>query len=264
MSPLQDFDRDGFAVRKGFLGAAETAELERAVREAQVDVAESSSLDRVGLVFKHNLFRRSKRLQDFVSSEKVVHLLREFAGPDFWVRWDQSIEKVPGGAPFPWHQDNGYSGLRDPHYQLWIALTSMTRENGGLWLQRGSHLRGIRGHGTQGPHVVTAADERDAVFIDAQPGDALVFSSFLLHKTDANSTDSKRLAYVIEYMSLDHFDPYIEGPYFVAARGGESAPEFVRYFRGRLSPATQLKYLRPRLERGARVLRHGCSKLLGR
>lgn len=47
------------------------------------------------------------------------------AGPDTWIRWDQAVWKRPGAPEFPMHQDNGYSGLAEPHLQLWVALTPM-------------------------------------------------------------------------------------------------------------------------------------------
>jgi ectoine hydroxylase-related dioxygenase (phytanoyl-CoA dioxygenase family) len=209
------------------------------LREAQEASKQSSHLDRNGLSFKHNVFKHSQKLRDFVASEKVVHLLRDIIGPDFWIRWDQTVEKQPGGAPFPWHQDNGYNGLSEGHFQLWVAVSKMTKENGGLWVQRGSHVHGKLPHSKIGTHVFNPGNEADAVFIDAEPGDAVVFSSFLLHKTEANTTQAPRLAYVVEYMKLGDFDPSIDAPYFVVARHGEPAPRFEQFFPHRLK--NQLK-----------------------
>jgi hypothetical protein len=43
-------------------------------------------------------------------------------------------------------------------------------------------------------------------------------------------------------MSLDHYDPLIEPPYFVVARHGRPAPQFVRWYRGSLNPISRLRY----------------------
>jgi ectoine hydroxylase-related dioxygenase (phytanoyl-CoA dioxygenase family) len=243
-----EFDRDGFTIARGFLDARECDRLLRDLREAQA-LVRASRLDRTGLSFRHNLFRASPALREFISQPRVVHLLRDIVGPDFWVRWDQSIEKVPGGDEFPWHQDNGYNGLKDGHFQFWVALSEMTPENGGLWLQRGSHRFGNRPHHLVENHLVCPGDPETAVFVPAEPGDVLVFSSFMLHRTSPNVSEKSRLAYVVEYMSLDHFDPFVERPYFVVARGGEPRPGFVNFYRGRLNPANQLKYLVPRTKK---------------
>jgi ectoine hydroxylase-related dioxygenase (phytanoyl-CoA dioxygenase family) len=263
MDLAQDFQQNGFVRLKGFLSPAETATLLADIQAAQAKAA-TSRLDKNGMTFRHNLWRQSQQLRDFIASEKVVHALRGIIGPDFWVRWDQAVEKQPGGAAFPWHQDNGYNGLQDGHYQFWVAVSRMTRSNGGLWLQRGSHARGRLPHHFIGTHLCSPGDEQTAVFIDAEPGDAVLFSSFLLHKTDANTTDEVRLAYVIEYMRLSHVDPFIEPPFFQVARGGEPAQAMLQRQPAWFSPRNQLKYFVPRLRRGVQHLRSRLSAALRR
>jgi hypothetical protein len=263
MDLAQDFQQNGFVRLKGFLSPAETADLLAAIQEAQARTA-ASRLDKNGMTFRHNLWRQSQKLRDFIASPKVVHQLREIIGPDFWVRWDQAVEKKPGGAAFPWHQDNGYNGLHDGHYQFWVAVSRMTRENGGLWLQRGSHRHGRLPHSFIGTHLSSPGDENAAVFMEADAGDAVLFSSFLLHKTDANTTDEVRLAYVIEYMRCADVDPFIEPPFFQVARGGEPAQAMLRRQPAWYSPRNQLKYLVPRLRRGVQNLRSRLSSALRR
>lgn len=242
------FKTDGFVILPGFFSKAECDELLSQLRAAQA-MAEASGLDKYGLSFKHNLYRISAPLRSFVSQQKIVDFLREIIGPDFWVRWDQTVEKTPGGAEFPWHQDNGYNGLVDGHFQFWVSLSNMTPDNGGLWLQKGSHRNGPLPHHRVGNHMVCPGNEKDAVFIPATIGDAVLFSSFLLHRTSPNVTDTSRLAYVIEYMSCEHFDPFIPAPYFVVARNGQPAGKWVNFYRGRLNPVNQLKYLPTRMSR---------------
>lgn len=215
----REFEDQGYVLQRGFLSADEIEALREALREAQQVAAESDVLDRKGMTFKHNLWKASPKLREFITSPKVVGFLCDIVGPDLWVRWDQTIEKQPGGAAFPWHQDNGYNGLLDMHFQLWIALTPMTIDNGGLWLQPGSHKLGKVTHESIGSHVYNPGDESKEVLVPAEPGDALLFSSFMLHKTNQNVTeDQTRMAYVIEYMRLGDVDPFIEAPYLIAAR----------------------------------------------
>lgn len=249
-----EFRESGFTIVPQFLAQDECDDLLKRIRDAQAQVA-GSRLDKTGLAFKHNLYKASAALRDFVSQKKVVYFLRDIIGPDFWVRWDQTVEKTPGGAEFPWHQDNGYNGLKDGHFQLWISLSEMTPDNGGLWLQRGSHRNGVMKHHVVGNHMVCPGDESTAEFIPAKPGDMVLFSSLMLHRTSPNTTTTSRLAYVIEYMSLRHYDPYIPAPYFVVARNGEPHQEFVNYYAGRLNPVNQLKYVLPRTKRALHHMR---------
>lgn len=245
----REFELDGFTILPKFFTEAECDHLLVELRRAQEQAA-VSGLDKSGLSFKHNLYRTSAPLRSFLAQEKIVGFLQDIIGPDFWVRWDQTVEKTPGGAEFPWHQDNGYNGLVDGHFQFWISLSNMTPENGGLWLQKGSHRNGKMPHERIGNHMVCKGNEENAVFIPATVGDAVLFSSFLLHRTSPNVTNTSRLAYVIEFMSCRHFDPYIPAPYFRVASHGRPNPKFMRLYRGRLNPVNQLKYLPTRLSRG--------------
>lgn len=252
-----DFQVNGYTIMRQFFTAQESEGILAKIRRAQQEIQDRSRLDKNGLEFKHNLYRHSREMQEFVSQQRIVHFLRDIIGPDFWCRWDQTVEKVPGGAEFPWHQDNGYNGLVDGHFQFWVALSPMTPENGGLYLQPGSHRNGKLPHHVQGNHLVCPGDPSKAVFIDAEPGDCVLFSSFMLHATSPNVTNVGRLAYVIEYMSCEHYDPFIPAPYFIVARNGEPAPEFVSSYKGRVNLANQLKYLPMRVGRGLHSMRRG-------
>jgi hypothetical protein len=43
-------------------------------------------------------------------------------------------------------------------------------------------------------------------------------------------------------MSIDHYDPYIEPPYFLVAQNGKSHPEFVNSYRGSNNLRSRWKY----------------------
>ena len=77
----------------------------------------------------------------------------------------------------------------------------------------------------------------DAMCIPADVGDVVVFSSHTVHATLPNMSDRLRWAYVIEYVSLAHVDPYLHPPYFVAARSGRPAPAWVGELPGSVTPA---------------------------
>jgi ectoine hydroxylase-related dioxygenase (phytanoyl-CoA dioxygenase family) len=249
MSDLKtQFKSQGYVFLKGFFSQEEAAQTLRDVEEAQPkNASKSSGLSKVGLVFKENIYYQSKPLQAFVSQPKVVDLLKQLIGPDFWIRWDQLISKHPGGVEFPWHQDNGYNKLRNEHYQFWVALSPSNPNNGGLWLIPGSHKKGFLTHRFVGNHEMWEGDDSGEISITAEPGDVVVFSSLMLHRTKASVSGPVRHAYVVEYMSSKHFDPYIDPPYFMVAKGGRPDPKFVNFYQGRLSPANALKYLRPRI-----------------
>lgn len=238
----REFDRDGYVIFRNFFSEDEVKGLMASIQASQV-AGGSNDLDKGSLRFHMNLFKRSKALQTFIAQPKVVALLSDLIGPNFWVRWDQAVAKDPGAGTFPWHQDNRYSRLRHPHYQLWIAITEMTAENGGLWLQPSSD-RHLLPHKKDGSHVVYSGEPESPILIEAQPGDVVIFSSYTLHCTTPNVTQKTRWAYVIEFLALNHFDPTLEPPYFVVARDGKPQPAFADFYLDRLHPLSLLKYLR--------------------
>jgi ectoine hydroxylase-related dioxygenase (phytanoyl-CoA dioxygenase family) len=148
------------------------------------------------------------------------------------VRWDQAVAKGPHSGVFAWHQDNGYNRLPQQHYQVWIVLSEMRADNGGLWLVPGSHKRRLRRERVANHFAAVGSDRYDdpdsgRLFIEADAGDVVVFSSLMLHKTYENVTEQARWAYVAEVMRLGDFDPTIAPPYFVVARDGQPVHEFV-------------------------------------
>jgi hypothetical protein len=258
----REFEEQGFTIARGFFSAQEMKDLLEAIHRAQPLEKVPSELNKGGLTFKHNLLQQSEYLQRFVSAQRLIDFMSPVTGGDIWVRWDQAIAKVPGGPEFPWHQDNGYNRLKEGHYQLWVAMTEINEKTGLLCLQPGSHKLGVRNHSRDGTHQVCEGDPERAVAVTAEPGDVILFSSLMLHRTTPNVGDKPRWAYVVEYMRLDQFDPYIKKPYFIAARNGRSTPEFVTTFRGRMSPRQQLLYLVPRLGRLMPGTREPLKKVL--
>jgi ectoine hydroxylase-related dioxygenase (phytanoyl-CoA dioxygenase family) len=184
-------------------------------------------LDLDALKFRHNLFYKTDAVRELLCSSKVVGLLTAIGGPDLWCRWDQTIAKKPGGEEFPWHQDNGYNRLLTEHYQFWVALTDMRAENGGLWVQPGSHTSGLRRHTMRGRHAYCPGEPDKGISIEALRGDVIVFSSYLLHMTTPNTTDSYRLAYVAEFMPMTDMDPGVEAPWLEVATKGRPSGRFL-------------------------------------
>ncbi len=252
------FNRDGFFVFKGLFTPEEMEALLQDIKDSQRRY-EQDDLTKGSMTFKSSVFFHSQKIQQFVSQQKIVDFLKVIMGPDIWVRWDQAVAKGANSDTFPWHQDNNYSKLKDPHYQFWVALTESNADNGGLLLQPGSHKQELP-YRYEGFEVVYDGIPESPILVTAEPGDVVVFSSYTLHSTTPNITQNTRWAYVIEYMSLDHYDPYVEPPYFVVARNGKSCPEFVDSYRGKNNPISRLKYSIPSLKQPQRIIR----KLVGR
>lgn len=239
----RDFRANGYVFLRGFFSTDEIRQLMQDIRAAAGGRTDADVLDVGSLKFHAGLLHKSEALRAFVAQPRIVHFLREFMGPDIWVRWDQAVEKRPGAGTFPWHQDNSYSGLRDQHFQFWISLTRMTKDNGGIWLIPGSHVRRLP-HRFEGRHTVYEPHGEREEFVAAEVGDVVLFSSKLLHSTTPNVTQEGRWAYVVEYMRNRDVDPFLAPPYLMIAERGEPAPHFVDVQPGAGRLVNKLKYLR--------------------
>src|SRR5262249_26238261 len=134
VSAVQEFNENGYTVFRNFFPKEDVAEVLREIERRSLDQETAGSLTKGELKFTINSFKKSAVLQKFLSAQRLIDVLAPIAGGDLWVRWDQAVSKKPGAGIFPWHQDNGYNGLKTQHYQLWVALTETKEQNGALWL----------------------------------------------------------------------------------------------------------------------------------
>ncbi|MDB5406588.1 MAG: hypothetical protein JWL84_1500 [Rhodospirillales bacterium] len=226
-----DFNARGYVVRRNMFTPGEMHHFIAAVRETEDLRGGTESLDEGTMQFYSNIFKESETVRRFITHPAIIDFMVPIVGPDMWVRWDQAVKKGPRSGVFPWHQDNGYNQLPTEHFQLWIALSEMTMDNGGLWIVAGSHKR-LLPHTRVGRHMEAIGsriyDEPAATktFISAAAGDVVLFSSRALHKTYENVTDRPRWAYVAEFMRSSDYDPTLRRPYFNAARDGKPYPAF--------------------------------------
>jgi ectoine hydroxylase-related dioxygenase (phytanoyl-CoA dioxygenase family) len=249
----RDFERDGYVLIRRFFDRDETAKLVAEVTSAKTRL--DSTLDAKGLHFREFMYHFSPYLQSIIASPKVVEVMTQIIGPDLWVRRDTAIIKTPGGQEFPWHQDNGYNKLLDPYVQFWVALTPMSDANGGVWLIPGSHKRGLLPHTMKKTHFIWDGTPEGHIPIEAEAGDVLLFSSYILHRTGPNCTQNDRIAYLVEFMDRRYFDPYTKPPFFMVSEKGVPKPHFTRFYEGNSSLYNYIRYIGPRTHRRIQILR---------
>jgi len=228
---VRQFEQDGFVVARGMFSPSEMRDF---IAECQSFEGRSNGREpnsKGSMQFYSQIFRKSELVRRFVCQRKLIDFIAPITGPDLWLRWDQAVAKGPDSGVFDWHTDAGYDLLPQPHFEVWIALSESRHNNGGLCVIPGSHKQRTR-HRRVGTHVISvdaASHDVDGrkQFIEADAGDVILFSSLLLHKTYENTTTSSRWAYVAELLKLGDFDPTIAPPYFIAARNGQPACEFV-------------------------------------
>lgn len=153
------------------------------------------------ITFTVHLVLHSPRLRAFCGSGLFQDLGADLIGPDVRLYWDQAVyKKFEEPAPFPWHQDNGYTYLEPQQYlTCWIALTDATERNGCPWVIPGIHRRGTLSHRMTERGWQCLDDPPNAVPVPARAGSIVVFSSLTPHATGPNRTDRVRKAYIVQY-----------------------------------------------------------------
>jgi ectoine hydroxylase-related dioxygenase (phytanoyl-CoA dioxygenase family) len=146
---------------------------------------------------------QSPALRRLAASPALVEPLLELLGPDVRLYWDQAVAKAPGTtSETPWHQDNGYGAVEPAEYvTTTLALDPMTRENGCLWIQPGSHQGGARAHrDTGGFFQVGYEGDESGVACEMEAGELLVFSSLTMHRAGPNPSAGPRRSWVIQFI----------------------------------------------------------------
>ncbi len=245
MNPREEFRQNGYIVLREFFTKDEAIDLLEEIKVTSRYYDKPADEDTDRMHFFHNVYRRSKHLQNFCCQPRIIDLFEQLIGPSFWIRWDHAVLKNAGGEEYPWHQDNAYSKVKDASFQLWVALTDADEQTGGLQFQKGSHLKGHQPHRPfSGRHIICDTKVGNEVRLHAKAGDVIVFSSMILHRSEPNRSEGERWVYIVEYMNNKHYDPTIMPPYFMVAKNGRSKPQFVSMYRGKASPLNQIKYCR--------------------
>lgn len=213
------FRQDGLVVLRSYLTDSALRELASGIEAARAVDLEQNPLSRPGMQFVSNAYRRSRRVQRFATSDAVVALLRAIGLESAWLRWDQAVWKYAGAPRFPWHQDNGYTGIPHEHVQVWTALTAMGPSNGGLEVAPGTHHE-TAPHAWSDGHAVMDPPDHVRTIV-AEPSDVIVFSSRLPHSTTSNRHGPVRLAYVAEYLPMGVDDATVNEPHLVVMESSQ-------------------------------------------
>jgi phytanoyl-CoA hydroxylase len=224
---IADYHRDGFLIVKNFLSAAEVDKLYRIATEDDTMRKHAFDLnDQTGKKTKlslwytpgndsYGLLTKSRRMVD------SANLLMDGEAPvcHFHSKLMQKEPKV-GGA-WEWHQDYGYWYkneflLPDQMISIMIAITEANKANGCLQVIKGTHKMGRIEHGFAGEqvgasqhYVDLALKTMEHVYVELNAGDALLFHSNLLHRSEANTSDKPRWSLISCYNRASNV-PYNE------------------------------------------------------
>jgi phytanoyl-CoA hydroxylase len=214
---IAQYNRDGYLIVKNFLQQDEVAKLYKiAIEDSAVAKHAFDLNDQTGKKTKLTLWYKpgDDAYGMLTKSRRMVESVDKLMDGDsaichFHSKLMQKEPKV-GGA-WEWHQDYGYWYkneflLPDQMISVMVAITEANKANGCLQVIKGTHKMGRIEHGFAGEqvgasqhYVDLALKTMELVYVELKAGDALFFHSNLLHRSEANTSDTARWSLISCY-----------------------------------------------------------------
>ena len=166
----------------------------------------------------HLLFTWANEL---IRHPAIVDAVEDILGPNLLV-WSSSffIKEARDPSYVSWHQDSTYWGLSHPDVvTAWLALSVSVVDNGAMRVIPGSHRKDQLPHQdtfaennllSRGQEVMVEVDEAEAVDLELQPGEFSLHHVRLVHGSDPNNANYRRIGYAVRY--LPTYVRQTEGP----------------------------------------------------
>ncbi len=199
---IESYHRDGFLAPVDIFTEDEAAAL-----RAELEAAEAKWPEAFEGSARNNAHLNIMCLDRIVHEPRLVQAMQDLLGPDLLNYGTVLFIKEPHDPGFvSWHQDGKYMGL-EPHVGItaWVALSPATKESGCMAMIPGSHHE-IKDHEdtygetnilTRGQEVQDV-DESKAVATELRPGQASFHSARVIHASQPNNSDDRRIGFVIQ------------------------------------------------------------------
>jgi len=208
LTPAQvdDYQRNGYFFPLRALSAEQALHYRRRLEETE---AAAGGPLRAGLRNKPHLFLTWAA--ELVRHPAILDVVEDVLGPNLLV-WSSSffIKDAHDPGYVSWHQDSTYWGLSQPDIvTAWVALSVSHAANGCMRVIPGSHLKDQLPHHdtfaannllTRGQEVMVEVNPRDAVDIELQPGEFSLHHVRMVHGSDQNPADYRRIGYAIRFL----------------------------------------------------------------
>ena len=200
------FRKEGFFHLGPIFSDTELEEIRKEYDRCLTRPMQLAERDKSPFLYGPLLQLQSPVLRRYATSPSLAAVAVDLLGPDIRLYWDQGVFKPVGAeSDVPWHQDNGYTPVEPEEYVTFtVAIDATSRDNGCLWIQPGSHLRGVRPHAPDGPFFFRGeAGEDPGVPCEQPEGDVLAFSSLTMHRSGPNTSGRPRRSWIIQLCRAD-------------------------------------------------------------
>ena len=196
----------GYLRISGFFSESEVAALRRWVAEIENWGQDSqrwmhhyeSVSDGTRLSRTENFVPYHEGMRSTLTAGKVSDVISELMGEPAVLYKEKINYKYPGGGGYAAHQDAPAYEFVKNHATCLISIDAATVENGCLSFSTGRHREGLIALDANGCIAPDVAKRMDWVAAPTQPGDILLFSSYIPHKSGANgSIFPRRIIYAV-------------------------------------------------------------------
>jgi ectoine hydroxylase-related dioxygenase (phytanoyl-CoA dioxygenase family) len=161
--------------------------------------------------FRHKTHLLFTWADALVHHPAILDAVEDVIGPDI-LCWTTNFFIKEAASPgfVSWHQDSTYWGLDpDDVITAWVAFTDVTPENGYMQFIPGSHKIEQLPHVdtfhrdnllSRGQEIAVDVDKSKAVGIPLKAGEMSLHHIKLVHGSDANRTDDRRIGLAIRYI----------------------------------------------------------------
>jgi ectoine hydroxylase-related dioxygenase (phytanoyl-CoA dioxygenase family) len=150
-------------------------------------------------------------LDELVRQPAVLDAVEGVLGPDILCWASGFFTKEAHDPSFvTWHQDLTYWGLEPADIvSAWIALAPSTPESGCMRVIPGSHKQDVIPHRetfaehnllSRGQEIQVEVDPAEAVDLVLQPGEMSLHHVKLIHGSEANRSNDRRIGFVVRYV----------------------------------------------------------------
>ena len=187
---------------------------------------------------RNNVHLSFKCLDELAHHRVILDAVEDLIGPHFSSWATVLFCKEPQSPHYvSWHQDATYMGLTPPASgaTVWLALSPSNLETGCMKMVPGTHKDGIRSHVdtfaetnilTRGQDIQDV-DESNIVDLVLEPGQMSFHSMTVIHGSEPNLSDERRIGFVIQCYMKPEMQQTIKPVYAQHVRGEDPFGNFL-------------------------------------
>jgi ectoine hydroxylase-related dioxygenase (phytanoyl-CoA dioxygenase family) len=203
---VDDYHRDGYVFPLRVMSAQQALHYRRCLETHEAQAGKPLQGN-----FRHKTHLLFTWADELVHHPAILDAVEDVIGPDI-LCWTTNFFIKEAASPgfVSWHQDSTYWGL-DPDHVItaWVAFTDVTPENGYMQFIPGTHRIDQLPHVdtfhrdnllSRGQEIAVAVDQSKAVGIPLQAGEMSLHHIKLVHGSEANRADDRRIGLAIRYI----------------------------------------------------------------